>query len=712
VVQLSTGEVAEVIRGGVALDRPRVRIVMDAAGGMLGAPVDVDLANPRAGDPPRKVVRVMNTDGWRKGLEKSEAELPSHSAMRVAQEISQRSGSVDAAAPAPRVGKGTGEGSSPSGRVDSAISSVSQASFPSLGSSPSAVAEAMGRMINDSLYPDALVADAKGGGNEALQGRGKLARPPASLEPTARGTLAATPLAHVLVYMLDHSLTGSVVFYEQDGYEHDIYFSNGIPSKARLGRTMALLGEELILMGAMERGVLDNAAATARRLGVLLGEFLVGENLVSRDVLARALEAQVLRKVASLANLPPETSYSFYRDFNTLSEWGGREITIGGPLNPILATVRAWHDRARVRATLGRIGKHPLVFHEEADLASLLLTPQERLAMDAIRAENCSLPQLYKKKLADDEVVSSLVYTLAVTRQFAFKGQKKSPMATRSALPATALYGVVPPLSQPTSSSGMQAVGPVSSQREFGTANGPMSAPSAQGPGASAAVASPLASTFTSNKPPSRPAPAVSRSAASAPQTSQRPQGGPLVRPALRPIGGGPTLAGGAPSPASGRPGPRSSPPREESPEILIGDEIVTDPNAPSSELAEAEAALEAMTNFRLAETALQRGDIPGAEKLASKAVNGDPSQSEYRVLLAWIRAMGSSPNAIDEAISVLGKVIEEDADNERALLYRGKLYKRGGKLREAQHDFNALLSVNPQHREAASELRLMKMKK
>ena len=180
------------------------------------------------------------------------------------------------------------------------------------------------------------------------------------------------------------------LFVKQIPDEHDIYFMHGIPAKVRLGRTMALLGEELIIMGAMERGVLDNAVESSRRLGVLLGEFLVGENLVSRDVLARALEAQLLKKVAALANLPPETSYAYYRDVNTIAEWGGREITLGGPLNPILATVRAWHDRARVRATLSRVGKHPLVFHEEADLASLLLTPQEKVVIDTIRNESPS----------------------------------------------------------------------------------------------------------------------------------------------------------------------------------------------------------------------------------------------------------------------------------------------------------------------------------
>jgi tetratricopeptide (TPR) repeat protein len=131
-----------------------------------------------------------------------------------------------------------------------------------------------------------------------------------------------------------------------------------------------------------------------------------------------------------------------------------------------------------------------------------------------------------------------------------------------------------------------------------------------------------------------------------------------------------------------------------------------------SPEFADAEAALEAMTNFRLAETALQRGDIPGAEKLATKAVRGDPEQAEYRVLLAWIRAMGANPNAVEEAIAVMSQVLDEDPSNERALLYRGKLYKRTGKAPQAQKDFNALLASNPQHREAASEVRLLKMKK
>ncbi|MDB5213616.1 MAG: Translation initiation factor 2, partial [Myxococcaceae bacterium] len=65
VVQLATGEVAEVVRGPKGPgEKPRVRLVMDQNGQQL-QPVEIELAQ----DPHRQVVRVMSVDGWRKGLD-------------------------------------------------------------------------------------------------------------------------------------------------------------------------------------------------------------------------------------------------------------------------------------------------------------------------------------------------------------------------------------------------------------------------------------------------------------------------------------------------------------------------------------------------------------------------------------------------------------------------------------------------------------------
>jgi len=126
----------------------------------------------------------------------------------------------------------------------------------------------------------------------------------------------------------------------------------------------------------------------------------------------------------------------------------------------------------------------------------------------------------------------------------------------------------------------------------------------------------------------------------------------------------------------------------------------------------EAERALQAMTDFRLADTALQRNDVPTAERLAKKAVDGDPENSEYRALVSWLSALSGKKDAIKEAISGLGDVLKDDALCERALLYRGKLLKRENRNTEALRDFMTALDVNPKNNEAASEVRLLRMKK
>jgi tetratricopeptide (TPR) repeat protein len=127
--------------------------------------------------------------------------------------------------------------------------------------------------------------------------------------------------------------------------------------------------------------------------------------------------------------------------------------------------------------------------------------------------------------------------------------------------------------------------------------------------------------------------------------------------------------------------------------------------------LADAEAALEAMQSFRLAEGALQKNDTVAAEEHARKAVAGDPNQPDYVTLLAWIRSLVNTPKALEDAIRTMSKVLIEDPSNERALFYRGKLLIRTNRLPEALHDFNELLSANPHHREAQNEARQLKSK-
>jgi hypothetical protein len=184
----------------------------------------------------------------------------------------------------------------------------------------------------------------------------------------------------------------------------------------------------------------------------------------------------------------------------------------------------------------------------------------------------------------------------------------------------------------------------------------------------------------------------------------------------------------GAARPLQGSPSPNPPPPLvtpsppQATNGALAGDDIeieLDDGNSAMSNaieigddgMADAEAALEAMQNFRLAEAALQRNDMANAHKLAQKAVDGDPTQADYVTLLAWVRSLGKNPQMVEEAIATMTQVLGDDPSNERALLYRGKLLARTNRFQEALADLNELLAGNPQNRDAQAELRALKLK-
>jgi tetratricopeptide (TPR) repeat protein len=142
--------------------------------------------------------------------------------------------------------------------------------------------------------------------------------------------------------------------------------------------------------------------------------------------------------------------------------------------------------------------------------------------------------------------------------------------------------------------------------------------------------------------------------------------------------------------------------------EVHVEVDVASNRPAPHDEAAE--RALQAMTDFRLAETAMQRNDLKMAERLARRALEQDPEQVEYGAAVEWLRAM-NAPAALGEAVDALGKMLEKDPSHEKALLYRARLLKKSGRTRDALRDFEAILMANPRHAEAASESRHLRKK-
>ncbi|MCL2723576.1 MAG: hypothetical protein FWD69_03980 [Polyangiaceae bacterium] len=653
VVQLATGEIAEVVRGPRAIgEKVRVRIVSDATGTAPG--IEVELSE----DPRRSVVRVVSVERWRKDRD-SDANVRD--------------------------------------------------------SRPETIVEPIGRVLTESALPsiEMFTSNAAEGSAEAKF------RP--DREPTARGNLSTTPLPHVLIYMLDHALTGTVIFNSGPGRD-TVFFSSGVPKKVRLREPVAPIGQVLMHAGTIDGPTLERAIVEARRTGSLLGEYLIERDLVTREAVDWALSKQLLDKIAHLANLPPTIDYAYYRDVDLLEDWGGSGIVTRGALSPILASIRSWMNPTHISETLRRLGTRPLVLHPEAKLDDLAMLPEEAAIIDALRAGSTSFDQLMAMNLAPHQTVSAIVYMLVVTRQFLFNGQKKGPVPRKSVSGRVlATASLVEPVALPAEADQPRASSPsITSHADQSRTSSPSISLHTAAPYVRAARPPTLAGQGATGAPRVRPI-VVKKTPAGRPE-------GPAKGPPA------PSLAEGPPTerlPARRIPRPRSNtaspstdarvspaaspPPMKPRPAVPVPSALKTPAAAPSEVRVEppvdAAGALEAMTHFRLAQAALMRGETETALTLAQEAVDGDP-QADYRALLAWVRSLGGNPSVLHEAITTMSGILSEDPSNEHALLYRGKLFVRTAQPKLALADFNELLSINPDHREAAMEVRLLKSRK
>jgi hypothetical protein len=656
-------------------------------------------------------MRVLSTDGWTKGLELipeeeppaeepqelQEVEEPQElqelqeieepQELQELQEVVEPRVTLDLIPPEDQPGRAYGEPEqpfdeeSPSSSVPSIASilslpnaaapQIADASpfmvagdgYPASGTSPSMVAQALGKAMDEggqrfsaerrprsvALFEDPMI---------------EVVAQLEELEPTARGTLTSTPIVHVLVYMLDHRQTGTVVLREVDGRHHVVYFQDGRACVVRNGRPLALLGDGLVASGLMAPDVLVKALEVARRAGSLLGEYLVGSGLVGAEALRLALSAQVPRKLERLVNLAPDTDYAFYAGVNLIPDWARGELFPCHPLSAILAAVRSWHDRARVRATLSRIAKQPLTFHPDLDLSEFILTGEEQAVVEAIHGTSSTLSSLYDLRVAGEDTVSSIVYTFAVTRSFGFTAAKGPPMLAHAPLEELSDSVV---------------------EEEVIVAQPSEPPPPPEPP------------------PPAERIPSPTMPVPSSPDGAWRPMKVPaaqVVEPAAvaprppRPAEPGPSIKGGPPSVAF-----RESMVRKAAPRVQSEDD-------------DSDKLVQAMTDFRMAEAAIERNELAQADELARRALAAEPTNPDYGALVAWTSTLSGAKDAIPLAIAKLNVILKDEALCERALLYRGRLYKRAKRTAEALRDFSSVLDVNPKNSEAATEVRLLRMKK
>ncbi|WP_437781860.1 DnaJ domain-containing protein [Sorangium sp. So ce1097] len=246
--------------------------------------------------------------------------------------------------------------------------------------------------------------------------------------PTAEGTLARTPLVHLLVYMLDRRLTGTTCFIDPDGVRHGIFFSDGVPAKIWTGTIIAPLDRVILDLGLLDEATLRETLRDITRRRVLHGRLLVARGLLDRETVFGVLRQQLVRKLVALYDLPPGTRYAYYDGQNLLSSYGGPELIGCEPLAVIMAGVRLHADDPLIDATLDRIQSRPLGLHVEAEMKRFQLHRDEAAVVDLLRARRTTIAELVAAGVAQERVVRLTLYALAITRHLDLGAPGRRPV--------------------------------------------------------------------------------------------------------------------------------------------------------------------------------------------------------------------------------------------------------------------------------------------
>ena len=101
--------------------------------------------------------------------------------------------------------------------------------------------------------------------------------------PSASGTLAKTPLLHLLLYAHQRNLAGTIELFAPDKRNAAVLFVNGEPAKVRTSEPVAYLGRVLLELGHLNETQLDRSltelAAHKREGNKLHGEVLLAQGL-------------------------------------------------------------------------------------------------------------------------------------------------------------------------------------------------------------------------------------------------------------------------------------------------------------------------------------------------------------------------------------------------------------------------------------------------
>lgn len=537
-----------------------------------------------------------------------------------------------------------------------------------------------------------------------------------STSPTATGSLAKTPFPQLIVYLADRALTGSLVLRALEGdatVEHTVHFDEGAPVKVRTGRPVAYLGDVLVEIGMLDEDGLEASRLSLAASGGLHGELLLRTGRIDRSGLMAGLREQVARKMAYLFTLPKETTYAFFEGTNLLEDFGGPELVPVDPLKLVWNAVCASSDLAGIDELLKRLGKAHLRLRADTDLSRFAFDPAALPVIDQLQGAP-RLEELLAGGAAPEHTIKLVVFTLTITRHLDLGPKQAAPLCANQ---PPEYYRVVR-MSRGRGAGGQAAVGRVKLQSKLI----PVESAGRAVAGGSVPAASKANDVAAQRESIFQRAAAIDKEDYFTMLGVGRDAAEDAIRAAYvalakrwHPDRLSSSL--GDARDAAGKVFSRI----HEAFETLVDPEqrkrylgLLQDGGGTPEEAEQVQKILDAADDFQRAQVFYKKRDTAQAELHAERAMKGDPDQADYVALWAMLqlekRATDSNASVAD-LLKLLDDALAKDANCERALMCRGNVLKRIGRVEAAMSDFRKVVELYPKNIDAAREIRLHEMR-
>ncbi len=248
------------------------------------------------------------------------------------------------------------------------------------------------------------------------------------IKPTAQGSFSQKPFAHILVFLLDKEMNGTLEVTHGDSIV-SVYFREGAATKVQTSVDKRGLGQVMMELGYITLEQLDACNAKIAKVGGLQGQTLVELGAIDVTKLIRGLKEQMLLKLVDIFAMT-DGKYSFYKGINKLSGFGPDEVFPIHTFPVLMAGLRTHGDKIDMSPLLRPLANKWLTLHDDIDIIrGFRLNREEKAIVGALLSGPRSFTEIAESGAFDNRVGRYVVYTMLITRQLIIKktGPSKPP---------------------------------------------------------------------------------------------------------------------------------------------------------------------------------------------------------------------------------------------------------------------------------------------